>query len=78
MNQVNVKIKSNNHHDSLIDVPKKDILDFIVSKIKTFQEIIKKTILAVQKYKTMDILGTNEINACINSLECLFAQLTEM
>ena len=56
----------------------KDISSFIVSKISTFQEIIKKTCLAVQKYKSLDILGPNEINMCMSSLELLFSQLDRM
>lgn len=78
MKAVNTKIKSSNNQGPSIDVPKKDILKFLTSKIETFQEIIKKTILAVQKYKFLDILGANEINVCIQSLESLFCQLNEI
>ena len=56
----------------------KDITSFIVSKIITFQEIIKKTCLAVQKYKSLEILGSNEINICTSSLESLFGQLEDI
>ena len=56
----------------------KDITSFIVSKITTFQEIIKKTCLAVQKYKSLEILGSNEINICTSSLELLFGQLEDI
>ena len=78
MKAVNTKIKSSNNHGPFNDLPKKDVLDFLKSKIETFQEIIKKTILAVQKYKFLDILGANEINVCIQSLESLFSQLKDM
>tara|TARA_R110001592_G_scaffold60820_7_gene185411 strand:+ start:2398 stop:5493 length:3096 start_codon:yes stop_codon:yes gene_type:complete len=40
------------------------------------QEIIKSTILAVQKYKTMDIFGSNELNVCINNLNVIFDSLS--
>ena len=56
----------------------KDISSFIRSKISTFQEIIKKTCLSVQKYKYLEILGSNEINICMSSLELLFTQLENM
>jgi endopeptidase La len=56
----------------------KDISSFIRSKISTFQEIIKKTCLSVQKYKYLEILGSNEINICMTSLELLFSQLENM
>ena len=78
MKAVNSKIQSSNNHEPSADIPKKDVLVFLKSKIETFQEIIKKTILAVQKYKFLDILGANEINVCIQSLESLFCQLNEI
>ena len=53
----------------------KDVSSFILTKINLFEDIIKKTCLAVQKYKYLDILGSNEINICISSLEVLFVQL---
>ena len=44
-------------------------------KIVYFQEIIRKTILSVQKYKLMDIISANEVNMCINNLENQFNTL---
>ena len=40
------------------------------------QEIIKRTILAIQKYKIMDIFGSNELNVCINNLNVIFDSLS--
>jgi len=40
------------------------------------QEIIKSTILAIQKYKILDIFGSNELNICINNLNVIFASLS--
>lgn len=45
------------------------------NKILYFQEIIRKTILSVQKYKTLDIISANELNICIANLEKLFSTL---
>ena len=46
-----------------------DVNSYIISKIVSFQEIIKKTIIGIQKYKGLEILGVNEINICLQSLE---------
>ena len=56
----NKKIVYNENDGSLITAPKKDVLNFIKSKVLSFQEIIKKSILAVHKYKFLDILGAKE------------------
>ena len=45
------------------------------NKILYFQEIIRKTIISVQKYKTLDIISANELNICIGNLEKLFSTL---
>ena len=39
---------------------------------KRLKKIITSTILSCQKYKLFDILGTNEISICINTLDTLF------
>ncbi len=44
--------------------------------IYKLQEIIKKTILAIQNYKIMDIYGASELNICINKLKLIFTSLT--
>ena len=78
MKQINKKIKINNNLEIKNDVSKKEIILFLLDRITTFQEIIKKTIISVQKYKFLDILGANEINICIQNLEILFVQLTNI
>lgn len=52
-----------------------DKLDFSTKKILTFQNMITNTILAVQQYKTKDIIGASELNVCIQSLENLYDEL---
>ena len=47
-------------------------------KIRNIQYIIHKTILSTQKYKIMDILGPNEINICIITLEQIFNELNKI
>ena len=55
-----------------------DITAFILSKIISFQEIIKKTIIGIQKYKHLEVLGVNEINICIQSLEKISLELSDI
>jgi ATP-dependent Lon protease len=57
--------KKNNGHDKL------DVITLIEKKISFFHDIIQKTILNVQKNKTMDILGVSDVNSCINTLNGL-------
>ena len=42
------------------------------NKIARLKNIINKTILSCQKYKLYDILGANEVNICITTLDLLF------
>ena len=42
------------------------------NKIDRLKNIINKTILSCQKYKLYDILGANEVNICITTLDLLF------
>ena len=53
-----------------------NITNNIHEKKERVQEIIKKTILIIQKYKIMDIFGSNELNVCINNLNILFDSLS--
>ena len=52
-----------------------DKLAFSTNKIHNFQSMITNTILAVQRYKTNDIVGASELNICIQGLEGLYAEL---
>ena len=40
--------------------------------------MITKTILAVQKYKIMDIISASDINICIQNLESLYRELNRL
>lgn len=68
---------SNNH---IIEnkLMKQDIHSTFENKIFYFQEVIRKTILSAYKYKRLDIIGSTELNHCINSLETLFSSLTSI
>ena len=54
------------------------ISDIIGKKIILLQGIVKKTILAVQKYKGLDIIGANEYNICTSNLETIFSSLKQI
>ena len=58
-----------------IDNTSSNITQILIKKINDFQNIVKKTILAVQRYKTNDIIGTNEYNTCTQALENIFNSL---
>jgi len=58
-----------------IDHSAANITPVIIKKINDLQTIVKKTILAVQRYKTNDIMGTNEYNTCTQALENIFNSL---
>ncbi len=67
----NQKIRSN----SKGGLDKFDTYGFSKSKVATFQHMVTQTILAVQRYKGMDIISASELNVCIQSLEPLYAEL---
>lgn len=56
----------------------KTISTIIGSKIILLQNIVKKTLLSIQRYKTLDIIGANEYNICTNNLENIFSNLKEI
>ena len=57
---------------------KSEIYNIFEKKIKNIQNIIHKTILSNQKYKIMDIIGPNEINICMSTLEQIFSELNKI
>tara|TARA_Y100000591_G_C21852552_1_gene712641 strand:- start:801 stop:4118 length:3318 start_codon:yes stop_codon:yes gene_type:complete len=70
----NVKISKADNESEVSE----DIVLFIQNKIMTFQEIIRKTILIVQRYKVMDIIGVGEMNVCIQTLEFLYKEMEDL
>ena len=70
----NEKIKKSSLKNKSKDV----IPNFLKQKIKYFQNIIRRTILYVQKYKSMDILGASELNVCLKNLEDIFNSLKKI
>ena len=44
--------------------------------IEYFHQIIQKTIISIQKYKQLDVLGANELNIATHSLEKIYFELS--
>jgi len=51
---------------------------FVADKASSFQRMIMDTIMAVQRYKTRDIIGASDLNVCIQSLEGLYDELNRV
>ena len=69
---VNQKIGLGEHQK--IDKFRKIIND----KLTFYENIIKKTIISIQKYKCMDIITANELNICTQSLESLILECDDI
>jgi ATP-dependent Lon protease len=55
-----------------------DVLLLVEKKIDFFKDIIQKTIIHVQKNKTLDILGISDVSTCIEKLGELSKKIEEM
>ena len=47
-------------------------------KIINLQKIIEKSIVATQRYKTLDIYGSNELTVCVHELHGIFFSLEKL
>ena len=74
MKNKNEKIKAN----PLKKNDKSHTIKFCKGKISSFQDMITQTILAVQKYKIMDIISASDINICIQNLEVIYKELNKL
>lgn len=52
--------------------------DVLTNKLQNMQCIIRRTIISAQKYKLYDILGANELNVCITTLDGLFLDMKSL
>jgi endopeptidase La len=64
--------------DNTLKNSKSKLYISLESKVIYFQEIIRKTILSIQKYKKLEIYGSNELNTCIYNLEKIFSNSNEI
>ena len=47
-------------------------------KIQYFHQLIQKTLLSIQKYKQQDVIGANELNQGVQTLERLYLELSKI
>jgi len=68
-------------HNNIIKKDNKttnDVNILVDKKIELFKDIIQRTILHVQKNKTLDILGVSDISACIEKLNEISKKINEI
>ena len=61
--------KSNNMNPGILSP--RDQQTALYQQIEYFHELIQKTLLSIQKYKQLDILGANDLNQATHNLESL-------
>lgn len=54
---------------------KTNITDNVMKRVEVLRSIVQKTIVSAQHYKSMDVLGTNELKSCLDSLHRIFVNL---
>ena len=55
-----------------------DVIILVERKIEFFKDVIQKTILHVQKNKSLDILGVSDVTACIDRLTEINQKIKEL
>jgi ATP-dependent Lon protease len=71
----NLIITSNNDTETQPLSPK-DTQILLNNQIKYLHDLIQKTLISIQKYKQLDIIGANELNQGIHNLEQLYRELS--
>ena len=66
-----IKLKTKN-------VKKSNIIETTKQKIISFQNMINKTIMSIQRYKSYELLSANEINICVKNLEEIYKDLLKI
>lgn len=67
---------SQNINDVEKNILSKDTQQLINTQIKYFQELIQKTLISIQKYKQLELIGINEFNQGTQQLENLYKELS--
>ena len=76
-NNVKIDVKLDDKNDKHIHHAS-DVVNLVEKKLDFFQDVIQKTIIHVQKNKMLDILGTNDVNTCINTLNTLSDKIKKL
>jgi ATP-dependent Lon protease len=69
------KIKKLKLVDNIFPVINTEIKE-LEENIRTLQGIIKRTVIAVHKYKEMSVIDSNDLSVCLQLLESIFRSLT--
>ena len=69
-------IISTNNNDIIPPSPSMTIKSHLQESIDYFNNLIQKTLLSVQKYKLLDIIGANELNTATQQLEHIYMMLS--
>jgi len=64
-------IISSNSNKNIPPSPSTTIKSQLEGTIEYFNLLIQKTLLSIQKYKQLDIIGANELNTATQNLEHL-------
>ena len=80
MNKNNKIIQCNENNSENINETTENNKNYylFLNKINYFYTVIEKSILAISKYKILDIYTPTEINICINNLELLNNEVNEL
>ena len=54
---------------------KSNIGENVLKRVELLRSIVQKTIVSAAHYKSMDVLGTNELKSCLDSLHRIFVSL---
>jgi len=65
-----------NSNKSVPPSPSTTIKTQLEETIEYFNLLIQKTLLSIQKYKQLDIIGANELNTATQNLEHLYVELS--
>ena len=69
-------IISSNSNKNIPPSPSTSIKSQLEETIEYFNLLIQKTLLSIQKYKQLDIIGANELNTATQNLEHLYVELS--
>jgi ATP-dependent Lon protease len=75
----NVVISQNNggKTGSSVKPPNMDEKSTLDAQLQYFHSLIQKTLMSVQKYKQLDIIGANELNQATHNLEKKYAEVSK-
>ena len=65
-----------NNNKPVLSPQNNNIQTTLANQILYFRDLIQKTILSIQKYKQLDIIGANELNQATQHLEKTYTQLS--